>query len=56
MNVRICMAALLLGIAFATPGCALIAAGVVGAAVEREHRDWCRFHPQESNCWIYYHR
>ncbi len=35
------------------PGCTLIAAGVVGAAVEREHRDWCHFHPYESNCWQY---
>ena len=36
------------------PGCALIAAGIVGATVEREHRDWCRFHRYESNCWEYY--
>ncbi len=44
----VCLLGLVLG------GCTLIAAGVIGASVEREHRDWCRFHPQESNCWIYY--
>jgi TRAP-type mannitol/chloroaromatic compound transport system permease large subunit len=54
MNVRIFLAAILLGIACATSGCALIAAGVIGASVERQHRDWCRFHTQESNCWNYY--
>ncbi len=37
----------------ALPGCTLIAAGVIGATIEQQHRDWCRFHPRESNCWQY---
>ncbi len=38
------------------PSCTLIAAGVVGAAVEQQHREWCRSHLWESNCWDYYRR
>jgi hypothetical protein len=26
-------------------GCELIAAGVIGAEIEKNHRQWCHYHP-----------
>lgn len=36
---------LLLSIAAMLGGCELIAAGVIGAEIEKQHRHWCYYHP-----------
>jgi hypothetical protein len=43
----------LLIIAVSCSGCALFAAGFIGAEVEKQHALWCQNHPMESNCWQY---
>ncbi len=55
MNVRILLAAALLGIACTlTSGCTLLVAGVVGVEIERQHRDWCQsINYYASDCWKY---
>ena len=45
-----------IAIAISVSGCALIAAGFIGAGVEEEHQQWCASHRMESNCWAYYSR
>jgi hypothetical protein len=35
----------LLIVAQSLGGCVLLAAGVIGAEVEKNHQQWCYFHP-----------
>jgi hypothetical protein len=43
---------LILFMALMFSGCTLIAAGIIGATIENEHRDWCqRIHNYDHTCW-----
>jgi hypothetical protein len=42
----------LIMIAVSFGGCTVLAVGA-GIEIEKQHRQWCRFHPYEGNCWQY---